>query len=340
MLIFDAGMFGAAPLTCSTFYHRGRCLWVCGMRALRIPSARGKSIGILSLSEAKPSRRTTSYRSAAARKRSPGARRGGGQERARATKHAEQRTHQQRSSDADCAHHLGCLSHVGNLFFGDAAVSMGTGDDTQGSIVLTTHVEVKPDGDHVLQHLSRRLHVQHVRFHRPWAVAFCFDTFLRRWLRPGAMAPSSSRREFCRTGCPAQERTALQELVQPTLGQARRSPVPSPVATHPEDCARRTCHHASARNWCQRSAPARSVDGLPPSVAAHPPRWQTFHFYRVPDVYRREHAFIFRQSCFIRRDRLHCWTNRDVKAKLSKLFEESAGLQWPRVLEAPSSAFD
>ena len=90
----------------------------------------------------------------------------------------QKKPHQQRSADTDCVHGFGCLSHGENLFFGDATVSMRSGDDTQGSVVFTTHVEVKPDGDHVLQHLRRRLHVHHVRFHRPWAVAFRFNTFL------------------------------------------------------------------------------------------------------------------------------------------------------------------
>ncbi len=40
-------------------------------------------------------------------------------------------------------------------------------DDTQGAILLITVVERESHGNHVFQHLSRWLHVEHVRLDRP-----------------------------------------------------------------------------------------------------------------------------------------------------------------------------
>ncbi len=56
----------------------------------------------------------------------------------------QERTHQQCSPDADCAHHLRCVAHRRDVFLGYAAVQMGAWDDVQRPVLLTAVVKVQP----------------------------------------------------------------------------------------------------------------------------------------------------------------------------------------------------
>jgi hypothetical protein len=91
----------------------------------------------------------------------------------------QQWAHQQRSANTYSAHLLRCLlTHRRDILFGYPAVQVGAWDDAQGTILLTTVVEVEPHGDHVLQHLGQRLNVNHVGLHRPWPEPLGLDTLL------------------------------------------------------------------------------------------------------------------------------------------------------------------